>query len=152
MAQPVDRSIIWMDLKVTGTARVGGEGQQEIGVALGKRVAVGNRGVGVDVAPGVGVGVGGLIGGLVSVGASLGEGVSVGEGAGTQATCAAAIRVQSSVWMTFTRRCMGLLLSRVGVDTLRIVAGQAHRRFHAGLPLSYRDGPGTTAIRPPGSS
>jgi len=69
-------------LNVTGTKGVEVGVGEEVEVALGKRVAVGASGVGVDVVPGVGVRVGNLIGDFVLVGTALGEGVM---GAGTQA-------------------------------------------------------------------
>src|SRR3990170_5482339 len=131
-AQPVSRSIIWMDLKVTGTKGV------EVGVALGKRAAVGTRGDGVAVTAGVGVGGGVLTGGLVWIGAVLGEGVSRGVGAGTQGTCAATSTVKSAVRVPFDKSFMGRLLGTVNVVSSHIVAGPANRNFQSELPVAYR--------------
>jgi hypothetical protein len=103
--------------------------KERVGVALGKRVALGNRGVGVGVELHIGVRVGVLTGDLVFVGEPLGEGVSLGVGTGTQATCSARSRVKSAARNPLYKSSSGRLLRSVCLVPSVILTDLANRSF-----------------------
>jgi hypothetical protein len=103
--------------------------KERVWVALGERVALVTRGVGVGVELHIGVRVEVLTGDLVFVGEPLGEGVSLGVGTGAQATCAARSRAKSAARNPLSKSSDGGLLRSVCLFPSVIVTDLANRMF-----------------------